>query len=277
MQASDLTGTSQRATVPLERSTVVESLSEPAAETTKIPTEEVPAPSLPPESDLQSFASGHGEIRAAEGFEPTSPPSTFTAEAGGERDPNLVTDVSEMSTEFPTRFGVEGAEPVHVGIAAEFPGLYGGAAAAAEPVEAAAEPAWKAEEATLDENEQGVMLHEEMQKQFAASAPAPHEEETPAPHVEEVVVSAPESGFNPRPTENVPDHELAQAMAAAVGAQVAPALAEAVAQTPVAEAANADEHAALVAEIVHRVTERMKSTLVLEITKELSEELKKRS
>src|SRR5690348_15867584 len=113
----------------------------------------------------------------APGFEPTSPPQTEEVAAAGDHDPSLMTDVSQMSKEFPTRFGVEGAEPVHDGIASEFPELYQSAAAEAPapegvPVEATsvADSSWRAEEAPLEEHEQHVSLHEEMQQQIASTA-----------------------------------------------------------------------------------------------------------
>ena len=241
-------------------------------------------------------------------------------------DPALVTDVAEMSTAFPTKFGVEGAEPVHVGVASEYPSLYGDPPAAeaetesgsaqaeeasnystaelpaveeaaavneaasaiqeeipvAPPAEAdetisaeeferrvaaSASPTWSAEEAPLEEHETAVLLREEMQQQFAQHIEA--ESET-APASDE---STQEMGS----AENAPDEQLAAAMAAAVGS-MEPAVTEAVAAAaPVGDATMPiDQNTSVIADIVHRVTERMRSTLIAEISKELEEIRKKK-
>jgi len=65
-------------------------------------------------------------------------------------------------------------------------------------------------------------------------------------------------------------------MAAAMGTEVTPALTEAVHQAFTGDATMAlDKHTAVIAEIVHRVTERMKPELVAEIARELALEVKK--
>jgi len=282
----------------------------------------LPAAAEPAAESTPSYSS------VAPGFEPTSLQETHEVAAGGGMDPALVTDVAEMSTAFPTKFGVEGAEPVHVGIAAEFPALYGDAAAApptaAEPapadqveprrptqeiaapetpagfevpvpaaaealaarapavedaeferrVAAAMRTSWAAEETHVEEHEHGVMLHEEMQKQFAEAQPEP----APEPPAAMQTVAEPE----PSPVaisaarENAPDPQLAAAMAAAVGAGIEPSVTEAVVQSTIGESTMPiDQHTAMIADIVQRVTERMRSTLVVEISRELAEELKK--
>src|SRR4029077_2452255 len=147
------------------------------------------------------------------GFEPTSLQSGEGVPAGT-LDPALVTDSSEMASAFPTKFGVENAEVVPVGNASDYPELYGepalpaveaaeaGAASeveayptavelpAPEPaaeasdaefdarVNAALKTAWSAEETHLEEHEHGIMLHEEMQQQFAKTISAIEPEPT---------------------------------------------------------------------------------------------------
>ena len=77
--------------------------------------------------------------------------------------------------------------------------------------------------------------------------------------------------------ENAPDEQLAAAMAAAVGS-MEPAVTEAVAAAaPVGDATMPiDQNTSVIADIVHRVTERMRSTLIAEISKELEEIRKKK-
>ena len=279
--------------------------------------------------DLPGYtrAAVEAEIPAtAPGFEPTSLQQSDEVAAGAGADPALVTDVAEMSTAFPTKFGVEGAEPVHVGVASEYPSLYGDPPAAeaetesasaqaeeasnystaelpaveeaaavneaasaiqeeipvAPPAEAdetisaeeferrvaaSASPTWSAEEAPLEEHETAVLLREEMQQQFAQHTEA--ESET-APASDE---STQEMGS----AENAPDEQLAAAMAAAVGS-MEPAVTEAVAAAaPVGDATMPiDQNTSVIADIVHRVTERMRSTLIAEISKELEEIRKKK-
>ena len=65
-------------------------------------------------------------------------------------------------------------------------------------------------------------------------------------------------------------------MAAAMGKEVTPALTEAVHQAFTGDSTIAlDKNTAVIAEIVHRVTERMKPELVAEIARELASEIKK--
>jgi CheY-like chemotaxis protein len=233
------------------------------------------------------------ETASASGFEPTSARDETEVAAGG-MDSQLITDVSEMSTAFPTKFGVEGAEPVHVGDASQFPALYTAPTteeqapeqptaelAAPEPqaisesdfdqkVAAAMETSWAAEEAPLEEHERGTTLHEEMQQQLGQAAPAP-EPEPDSAHVHVEAAAAPK--------ENEPDHELAAAMAAAVGSQIEPVVAQAVEQTAAVgdSTQSMDQHTAVIAEIVQRVTERIKPELIEQITRELAELKKKKS
>src|SRR5437868_3693846 len=78
--------------------------------------------------DLPAYtrAPVEAEIPAtAPGFEPTSLQQSDEVAASAGVDPALVTDVAEMSTAFPTKFGLEGAEPVNVVVASEYPSLYG--------------------------------------------------------------------------------------------------------------------------------------------------------
>jgi hypothetical protein len=233
------------------------------------------------------------EAGSASGFEPTSARDETEVAAGG-MDAALITDVSEMSTAFPTKFGVEGAEPVHVGDASQFPELYTAPTteepapesataelAAPEPqaisesdfdqkVAAAMETSWAAEEAPLEEHERGATLHEEMQQQMAQASPAPRPEPDSA-HVHVEAAAAPK--------ENEPDHELAAAMAAAVGSQIEPVVAQAIEQNAAVgdSTQSLDQHTAVIAEIVQRVTERIKPELIEQITRELAELKKKKS
>ena len=254
----------------------------------------------------------------APGLEVTSQPSGGDVPAGAGRDSMLVTDVSEMSKEFPTRFGVKDAEPVPVGNAGDYPELYGSPAGAAEPAsiedtqeidtpaELREEPApadeghdieaqvaaamgsswsqpeaqapaaheaqepsfaasgWSAEETHLEEHERGVSLHEEMQQQLSGSQPAE----------ERGTVVPADVGQGSPPSDA--DAQLAAAMAAAMGTEVTPAITEAVHQAFTGDSTIAlDKNTAVIAEIVHRVTERMKPELVAEIARELALEIKK--
>ena len=236
------------------------------------------------------------ETASASGFEPTSARDETEVAAGG-MDAALITDVSEMSTAFPTKFGVEGAEPVHVGDASQFPELYTAPTTTEEPapeqptaelvapepqaisesdfdqkVAAAMETSWSAEEAPLEEHERGATLHEEMQQQLAQAPPAPEPEPQPkSAHVHVEAAAAPK--------ENEPDHELAAAMAAAVGSQIEPVVAQAIEQTAAVgdSTQSMDQHTAVIAEIVQRVTERIKPELIEQITRELAEMKKKKS
>jgi DNA-binding response OmpR family regulator len=272
-----------------------------------------------PELEVVSSSQEHVSSGTTPDLEVTSQPSSGDVAAGATSDSMLVTDVSEMSAQFPTRFGVEGAEPVPVGNAADYPELYGhpageahGAVSSIEdtqeidtPAELQEEPGqskpesdhpedfaaqvaatvgpgwsekahadaelsrshdthepslsgWSAEETHLEENEIGVSLHEEMQQQFSG-APAAGE---PGPAAS---------------SENGPDAQLAAAMAAAMGTEVTPALTEAVHQAFTGDSTMAlDKNTAVIAEIVHRVTERMKPELVAEIARELALEIKKK-
>ena len=208
----------------------------------------------------------------------TSAPKAGDVEVGG-MDPALVTDASEMASAFPTKFGIEGAEVVPVGVAADMPELYTDSQTPAEapaevPVEAdaaptvelsasearritqeiaAPAPAEAAEQPapaeSLGSDEAARSLEQEMAQAFA-NVPVdtqPPVEEPPAP-----VAAAPP----PAPAENAPDPLLAAAMQAAVGGP-APTI---------------TLDANTIANIVHRVTERMKPELINEIARELTAE-----
>lgn len=270
-----------------------ESLTAAAFEPTSSQPVEVEASAAPGFEPTSAPASeSEHEHAAAPGFEATSERHEGAAFAG--TDSALITDVSEMSTAFPTKFGVEGAEPVHVGIASEFPELYTPPQTEAPPTEQAPAPeleapqaisetdfdqkvasameaGWAAEEAPLEEHEHSVSLHQEMQQQMAQSAPAPE----PAPAPEEAHVHVEAASVH---GQNAPDHELAAAMAAAVGSQIEPVVAAAIEQTAVGDTTQAmDQHTAVIAEIVQRVTERIKPELIEQITRELAELKKKKS
>ena len=262
--------------------------------------EETPEPASAPTTEVMAPPEPAPEVAATEPMldtfvapEPAAPPPapehevefTSAPKAGdvqvGGMDPALVTDASEMASAFPTKFGVEGAEVVPVGVAADVPGLYADEQAPAEtpaetPVEADAAPtvelsasearritqeiaAPAPEEAAVESapaqsmgsDEAARSLEQEMAQAFA-NVPVdtqPVVEEPPPPPV----VAAPPA---PAPAENVPDPLLAAAMAAAVG----------VAAPTVTLDANT------IANIVHKVTERMKPELINEIAKELAAE-----
>lgn len=210
----------------------------------------------------------------------TSAPKAEEVRADG-RDPALVTDATEMATAFPTKFGIEGAEVIPVGVAADMPdmpGLYTESSAPAEapaeaeaaataeisapeprrvteeitappPAPAAAAPAWSAQAETLGTEEASRSLEQEMAQAFAnvpVDTQPPVEEPPPPP----VVAAA------PAPVENAPDPLLAAAMQAAVAGP----------------AATVTLDANTIANIVHKVTERMKPELINEIAKELAAE-----
>ena len=161
------------------------------------------------------------------------------------KDPALVTDAAEMATAFPTRFGVEGAEVMPVGIAPEM-------MEEAAPVAVQAPPT---EEETLQ-------IAREMQAAVADMPvePVPVEEPAPAPAPEPAPVAA-----APAPADAHADLELAAAMAAAVGASAEPVVA-----APGATTTSLDANT--IAMIVHKVTERMKPQLIEEIARELAAE-----
>ena len=219
----------------------------------------------------------------------TSAPKVGEVHTGG-MDPALVTDATEMATAFPTKFGIEGAEVIPVGVAADMPELYTDSQAPAEaaaeaPMEAVlsaaeaeaaptaeissgegevkriteeitapaaveAAPGWSAQAETLGTEEASKSLEQEMAQAFA-NVPVdtqPAEEPPPPPPP---VMAAPQP-----PAGNVPDPLLAAAMEAAV------------AGPPPTVTLDANT----IANIVHKVTERMKPELINEIAKELAAE-----
>jgi CheY-like chemotaxis protein len=214
-------------------------------------------------------------------------------------DPALVTDVSDLASSFPTRFGVANPEDVPVGVASNFPHLYADALAAAEPsaldpaeeLEAneparelaqsermapatpmprAFEPppmgksAWVAEEEPLEDHESDAKLHDEMHQAFAGASTV-DEEAMEVELVEPGVETAEEASS----VGTAPDPELAAAMAAAVGAQMAPSVAHAVSHSASPEAATEEDKTAFVADIVQRVVDMMKPELIRRISSEL--------
>jgi len=258
----------------------------------------------PTSAPASSFEAGY---QAEASFEPTSPPQTHDLPAGAS-DPALITDNAEMATAFPTKFGVENADVVPVGNASDYPELYGESSATPEEYPTAvevpapaletaaaapAEPSWVAEETHLEAHEQGVMLHEEMQQQFSKTISAIQSE--PTERIEAVAEVDTESAVEPvsepvteqagpvapaalvAQPENAPDHELAAAMAAAVGSQMEHGITEAISQSAEAGAGEStmplDQHTAIIAEVVHRVTERIKPELIAQISREVAEEM----
>lgn len=240
------------------------------------------------------------EHAPAPGFEPTVSQEAISVSTG--RDPGLVTDTDELA-KFATKFGVEGAEPITVGVAAEMPGLYADTQAPAAEAPEAEEATPSSPDADFEARVAAAMAgYEEppvaVAEPEAVAAPAPAAEtetmgaetasliaqmqkaveELPldtSPHVE-AAVEPPPAPAPPPPepaAENVPDAALAAAMAAAVGAAVEPQVAAPVAPSPGDSTQAIDPNA--IANIVHRVVERMKPDLAAEIAKELEAMMKK--
>ncbi len=194
-----------------------------------VPDSEVEFTSAPQAADVSAAA--------APELEPTARPGEDAGASAFAQDSALVTDASEMASAFPTRFGVEGADEVSVGVAADVPGLY----ADEQP------PAWIAEEAPVTKKESSLSLEQELQKAFAAS-PA---DEAPAA---EISFAQPETAA--AEAAPLPEQDLAAAMAAAIGA-VAPA-----------SGSTLDEEA--IDRIIARISERLRPMLVEEISHELA-------
>lgn len=222
----------------------------------------------------------------------TSAPKVGEVHTGG-MDPALVTDATEMASAFPTKFGIEGAEVIPVGVAADMPdqaGLYTEPQASAEvpaaaapeapaeveaaatteisapeprrateeitappPAPAEAASGWSAQAETLGTDEASRSLEQEMAQAFA-NVPVdtqPVAEEPPPPPPPPAVAAPPAP-----PVGNVPDPLLAAAMQVAVSGA----------------APTVTLDANTIANIVHKVTERMKPELINEIAKELAAE-----
>ena len=289
--------------------------------------------SSPEPAEIEFNASAaHIEIEhaPAPGFEPTVSQEQHAVGTG--RDPALVTDTDELS-QFATKFGVQNAEAIPVGVASEMPELYADSQAPpaeAPPAEddfearvAAAMAGYEEPRTDVYEAPAAAIVAPELPASIAPEpepapvaaapepapvapepAPAPAVEPEPAPapvaevgqdtasmlaqmqeaveampvdttpHVEEPVAEAPPAP--PPPAEpvavNAPDHALAAAMAAAVGAAAEPQVVAAV--TPPMDATVTIDPT-MIAEIVHRVVERMKPDLAAEIAKELESKMKK--
>ena len=260
-----------------------EETSAPATEAMSPPAPE-PAPEAATDSMLETYVAREPAPpppAPQHEVEFTSAPKAGDVQVGG-MDPALVTDASEMASAFPTKFGVEGAEVVPVGVAAEMdvPGLYTESQAPAEaPAEiseelsaptaelstaevkritqeitapAPEEPEVVAAPAQSQESGEAARSLEQEMAQAFANVPVdtrPVVEEPPPPPPVEAAPPAP-------PAENVPDPLLAAAMSAAVGGT----------------APTVTLDANTIANIVHKVTERMKPELIAEIAKELAAE-----
>jgi CheY-like chemotaxis protein len=267
----------------------------PATQVMTPPTQVMEAPpaearssiALEPASKMAAVAEPELETYVAPApaheIEFTSAPKAHEAPADG-KDPGLITDATEMASAFPTKFGIEGAEIVPVGVAADMPELYTDSQAPAEapvetPMEAEAAPTteisppavrriteeitapapaeadsgWSAPAETVATEATSQSLEQEMQQAFAnvpVDTQPPVEELPPPPPVE----AAPPA---PAPAANVPDPLLAAAMEAAVAGAASPTI---------------TLDANTIANIVHRVTERMKPELINEIARELASE-----
>lgn len=143
--------------------------------------------------------------------------------------------------------------------------------AAPAPVEAApapaAAPAWKAQEATLEEHEAATSLDQEMLKAFSASVPP--DSEPPAPAPEPVAAAVPAAAPAPAPV-NAPDIELAKEMAAAVAPDAGPGTI-AMAAAAAASASGGQIDPARLAEAIHRALDKLKPDLIAHIAKELDQ------
>jgi CheY-like chemotaxis protein len=242
--------------------------------------------SLEPAAEMAAAAEPEPETYVAPApaheIEFTSAPKAHEVPSDG-KDPGLITDATEMASAFPTKFGIEGAEVVPVGVAADMPELYTDSQAPAEappetPVEAEAAPTtefsasetrrvteeitapapaeaesgWSAPAETASAKATAHSIEQEMQQAFA-NVPVdtqPPVEEPPPPPVE----AAPPA---PAPAANAPDPLLTAAMQAAVAGGASPTI---------------TLDANTLANIVHRVTERMKPELINEIARELASE-----
>jgi CheY-like chemotaxis protein len=256
------------------------------------PAAEVAAPPAPPAQEAPAAEVALEPYVASEPAPPppapepqhevefTSAPKAESVEVHG-KDPALITDATEMASAFPTKFGVEGAEEVPVGVAADMPELYTDSQAPAEaPEETVLEedsvptaelssaevkritqeipaPAPEAVEVAAapaespDSAEAARSLEQEMAQAFAnvpVDTQPPADEPLPPP-----AEAAPPASSS---AENAPDPLLAAAMSAAVGG------------TPPTVTLDANT----IANIVHKVTERMKPELISEIAKELAAE-----
>lgn len=267
----------------------------PAAAPTRVP------PARDPHLEIAPAVHLKGEEIAAD---PDLEPTVRSSEAAPTivtTDPGLVTDVNELASGFPTRFGVANPDDVPVGIASNFPHLYadastGSEAAAHDSVVEELEPAasvevsapklepnpkiaapvretpppaksaWVAQETTLDAYESGLKLHDEMHQAFANLPSAAAAED-----VSEVELLEPDTQASEEASEvgSAVDPELAAAMAAAVGAEVAPSVAKAVSESAKTETAAEEDKTALVADIVQRVVDMMKPELIRRISSEL--------
>jgi CheY-like chemotaxis protein len=281
------------------------------AEPVRVPTEpiEIPAPqhelevfetaepavAAPPPAELEltgAAAVGEVAIGHPEGFETTLAPEEPGA-APPATDSLLVTDATEMATAFPTKFGIEGAEPIHVGIAAEMPGLYADEQAAAEaapsveelPPVAAPEPDFEAlvaarlaSEAAAEAAVAEPVAEEMPAPEAAAPAPSPEalaeeiERDFAGLPVEAVPVEEPMPVEVPAPVAEevpaipTPEEEMAKEMAAAAEVSASAAVSRAFAEgTQKLDAAQI----AQIADIVQRVTERLKAEMMTEIVREL--------
>ncbi len=134
-----------------------------------------PAPAVHPEIEFTSQRAEHEvEHAPAPGFEPTVSQEQISAPSG--RDSLLVTDTDELS-HFATKFGVEGAEPITVGVAAEMPGLYADSQAPAAEAPAAEVSA----DADFEARVAAAMAGYEESPAAAVEAPAPEAPAAVAP------------------------------------------------------------------------------------------------
>ena len=226
-----------------------------------------------PDPMLESFAAAQSAApppEPAHELEFTSAPKVGEVHVGG-MDPALVTDATEMASAFPTRFGVEGADVVPVGVAADHPELYDDARAEA-PAEAAPEaPAEEEAAATVELSSAEV---KRITQEITAPAPEPAAESSPSleQEMQQAFANVPVD-TTPVVEEPPPPPPVAEAPAAALAGNAPdPVLAAAMSAAMGAPAPTVTLDANTIANIVHKVTERMKPDLIAEIAKELAAE-----
>ncbi len=154
------------------------------------------APASAPEIEFTSQRIEHEvEHAPTPGFEPTVSQEQISAPTG--RDSLLVTDTDELS-HFATKFGVEGAEPIPVGVAAEMPGLYADSQAPAAEAPAAVEGS---ADADFEARVAAAMAGYEEAPTATIEVPAPEAPAAVAPPAPEPapVEAAPEPVAEPEP------------------------------------------------------------------------------
>jgi CheY-like chemotaxis protein len=232
----------------------------------------------PPEIEFTAVAPAEVTASAAPGFEPTTLQEEVEVESAA--DAALITDAQEISTAFPTHFGVAHPDEVPVGVASDVPEL--------APAEAELEPA--PEMAAAAAEEPALHVAEPMPFAVVSGEPEPEPELAPAPEPAAEAPAVADIPVEPAPAPMVEaaapagDESVAEELARALGHAMPPAAPVALAdlEVPAAQPAPAAEAAteavapagkaeieAAVAAAVETVLERMKPTLYAAIMREL--------